>query len=174
VRSAAIFGQHADEEGGMAKGTLAVMALREEDGWQVSRLPVAAADDLDGLLRALGQQPPALRPVVLVDVDDEFFVALRLDPAGEPRALLSDVTAAADYDLAEDVLDLLGEETPEDLDDVWPAGDLGIFADLGLPEMELGAILDDLDLYADEMLHSVARRLGFDSQFDAAIGLAQR
>jgi putative tRNA adenosine deaminase-associated protein len=108
---------------------------------------------------------------VLVDVDDEFFVAMRLDREGETRALLSDVTAAADYDLAADVLDLLGEEVPEDLEEVWPAGELDLFADLGLPELELCVILDDLDLYADEMLLVIARRLGFADQLAAAVDM---
>jgi putative tRNA adenosine deaminase-associated protein len=149
----------------------ALMILRVEDQWQVSPLPEAVAEDLDGLVGALQRQSRHQTPIVLVDVEDEFFVAVRLDGDGEPRALLSDVTAAADYDLAADVLDLLGEDTPEDLEEVWPAGDLDLFADLGLPELELGAILDDLDLYADEMLLAIARRLGFADQLAATVDM---
>jgi putative tRNA adenosine deaminase-associated protein len=149
----------------------ALMILRVEGQWQVSPLPEALLENLDGLVGALRQQSRNQAPVVLVDVEDEFFVALRLDDEGEPRALLSDVTAAADYDLAADVLDLLGEDTPEDLEEVWPAGDLDLFADLGLPELELGAILDDLDLYADEMLLAIARRLGFADQLAATVDM---
>jgi putative tRNA adenosine deaminase-associated protein len=149
----------------------ALMILRVEGQWQVSPLPEALLEDLDGLVGALRQQSRNQAPVVLVDVEDEFFIALRLDDEGEPRALLSDVTAAADYDLAADVLDLLGEDTPEDLEEVWPAGDLDLFADLGLPELELGAILDDLDLYADEMLLAIARRLGFADQLAATVDM---
>ncbi|HEV7756363.1 MAG TPA: tRNA adenosine deaminase-associated protein [Mycobacteriales bacterium] len=147
------------------------MILRVEDQWQVSPLPEAVAEDLDGLVGALQRQSRHQTPIVLVDVEDEFFVAVRLDGDGEPRALLSDVTAAADYDLAADVLDLLGEDTPDDLEDIWPAGDLDLFADLGLPELELGAILDDLDLYADEMLLAIARRLGFADQLAATVDM---
>jgi putative tRNA adenosine deaminase-associated protein len=149
----------------------ALMILRVEGQWQVSPLPEALLENLDGLVGALRQQSRNQAPVVLVDVEDEFFIALRLDDEGEPRALLSDVTAAADYDLAADVLDLLGEDTPEDLEEVWPAGDLDLFADLGLPELELGAILDDLDLYADEMLLAIARRLGFADQLAATVDM---
>jgi putative tRNA adenosine deaminase-associated protein len=149
----------------------ALMILRVEDQWQVSPLPEAVAEDLDGLVGALQRQSRHQTPIVLVDVEDVFFVAVRLDGDGEPRALLSDVTAAADYDLAADVLDLLGEDTPDDLEDIWPAGDLDLFADLGLPELELGAILDDLDLYADEMLLAIARRLGFADQLAATVDM---
>ena len=52
---------------------------------------------------------------------------------------------------------------------MWPAGDVGIFADLGLDEMELSALLGDLDAYADEMLLSVADRLGFADVYDRAL-----
>lgn len=152
----------------------ALMVLHEDGRWQVSVLPQVLVDDLDGLVGALRQQPAALRPLVLVDVDDEFFVALRLRSDASPRALLSDVTAAADFDLAEDVLDLLDQEGPEDPDEVWPVGDLGIFADLGMPEEELGVIVEDLDLYADEMLLAVARRLGFAEEYAAAVRLTPR
>ena len=37
--------------------------------------------------------------------------------------------------------------------------------------MELGLLLDDVDLYPDEILSDVARRLGFGEQFDDAVGL---
>jgi putative tRNA adenosine deaminase-associated protein len=152
----------------------ALIVLRIDGEWQVSPLPEALMDDLDGLVEALRHQSPHLLPLVLVDVDDEFFVALRLDREGEPRVLLSDVTAAMDYDLAADVLDLLGEDTPDDVEEVWPAGDLELFGDLGLSDLELGAILDDLDLYADEMLLAIARRLGFGEALTAAVDLAPR
>jgi putative tRNA adenosine deaminase-associated protein len=85
--------------------------------------------------------------------------------------MLSDVTAAVAWDLARQVVDRLGIDAPtdDDLDDVWPAGDVAIFADLGLDEMELGALLADLDAYADEMLVSVADRLGFAEVYDRAL-----
>ncbi len=37
----------------------------------------------------------------------------------------------------------------DELDQVLPAGDLSIFADLGLDEMKLGAVSADLDLYPE-------------------------
>ena len=116
--------------------------------------------------------------MVLVDVDDEFFVALRLDlgHGGDVRVLLSDVTAAPDYSLARQAVDRLGEELPpdEELDEVWPIGDLLIFSDLGLEEFELRAILDDLDLYADEMLAAVAHRIGLSEPYDRVIDALPR
>jgi putative tRNA adenosine deaminase-associated protein len=146
----------------MAEDGFAVTVYREGGRWQCGLLPPAVLSDLDHCVAALRQQPSEGGPMALVDVDDEFFVALRLAPTGEVRVLLSDATAAVDWDLARQAVELLGEDVPADdeLDEVWPAGDLGIFTDLGLDERELGMILDDLDLYADEMLGMIARRIG--------------
>jgi hypothetical protein len=37
--------------------------------------------------------------------------------------------------------------------------------------MELGALCDDLDLYPDEVLSDIARRLGFGREFNEALDL---
>jgi putative tRNA adenosine deaminase-associated protein len=164
----------ADERAASDDGDLgtAYLVLHNEEGWQVSALAPALADDLDGLVRVLLQQPAQQHPIVLVDADGEFFVALRPGHTpGEVRALLSDATAADDDDFAADVLDLADladDEYPDDADDGWPAGDLAVFADLGVDERELGSILDDVDLYADEMLLAIARRVGFADELAAA------
>lgn len=148
----------------------AVVVYREAGRWSAGQLPERLADDLDALLAALRQQPGEGGPIGLVNVADEFFVAVRL-PAGQPRILLSDVTAAVAWDLARQVLDRLELPIPDDddLDDVRPAGDMSIFADLGLDEMELGAILGDLDAYADEMLLTLAGRLGFGEHYERLV-----
>jgi len=147
----------------MAEDGFAVIAYRDGGIWHCDQLPHVSLDDLDASTAMLRQQPGDGGAVIFVDVDDEFFVAVRGARAGDPRLLLSDITAAADYELARQALDFLGEDQPadDDLDEVWPVGDLGIFSDLGLDEMELRAILDDLDLYADEMIAAIAGRIGF-------------
>ncbi len=153
-----------------------VAVLRVEGRWQVDRLPDGLPANLDTFLGALRQQPTAGGVLGLVNIADDFFVAARTAPGGGVRLLLSDVTAAVEWDLARQVLERLGEELPDadEPDEVWPAGDLGIFADLGLAERELGTILDDLDLYADEMLLDVARRVGFAEPLEAAVDAVVR
>jgi len=148
----------------------AVVIAREEGRWGASLLPEAVIDDLGALVAALRQQPGEGGVVGLVNVADEFFVAVRI-VAGEVRVLLSDSTAAVAWDLAGQVLDWLEIDRPgeDDLDDVWPAGDMSIFADLGLDEMELGMLLSDLDAYADETLLVLARRLGFAEQYERVV-----
>jgi putative tRNA adenosine deaminase-associated protein len=149
----------------------AVVVSRVEGLWEAEQLPERLVEDFEGLLAALRQQDPGDGGVIgLVNVADEFFVAVRMVGV-EPRVLLSDVTAAVAWDLAAQVVEYLGLERPgdEDLEDVWPAGDLSIFADLGLDEMELGALLSDLDAYADETLVLLARRLGFADAYERVV-----
>jgi putative tRNA adenosine deaminase-associated protein len=88
------------------------------------------------------------------------------------RVLLSDVTAADEWELAASAIEFLGLPLPEDEDDPVPAGDLDLLGDLGLRAMDMAVLLDDVDLYPDEMLSDVARRLGFGPLFDEAVGLA--
>ena len=66
----------------------------------------------------------------------------------------------------------LGLPEPEDEDEQAPAGDLDILGDLWMSAMDLAVLLDDFDLYPDEMLSDVARQLGFGEQFDDAVGLS--
>jgi putative tRNA adenosine deaminase-associated protein len=158
-----------------SEDSIAVLVYREEGVWQSGLLPATVADDLGSLVSVLRQQPGEAGAIGLVNVADEFFVALRVRGEGV-QALLSDVTAAVAWDLARQVVDHLGIQAPgeDDLEDVWPAGDLSIFSDLGLSEMELGAVLADLDAYADEMLLTVADRLGFADVYDRALDASSR
>ena len=153
----------------------AVIVYREEDQWEADVLPAAVTTDLDGLVRALLRQPSIGGTIGFAGVGDDFFVAVRV--LGEDVSLfLSDLTAAVDYPLARQVLDALEIPVPsgDELDQVLPAGDLSIFADLGLDEMELGAISADLDLYPEDAVAGIAERLHFgdavERALDAALG----
>jgi putative tRNA adenosine deaminase-associated protein len=151
----------------------AVVVYREDNIWEAEVLPVALTADLDGLIHALRQQPSIGGTIGLAAVGDDFFVALRVF-AGQVSVFLSDVTAAEEWPLARQVLDYLGIAVPEeeDLDQVLPAGDLSIFSDLGVDEMELGALAGDLDLFPDEVLASLAGRLGFAPALERALDVA--
>lgn len=154
-----------------AADAYAVVVFHDDDGaWQVGLLPETLGDDLHGLVAAVRQQPTAGGAFALVNVADEFFVIVRVQ-RDRVRLLLSDVTAGVAWDLAAQVLDELEVDPPaeDEMDDVWPVGDMGVFADLGLDEMELGAILADVDAYADEMLGALARRLGFGEAYERVV-----
>jgi putative tRNA adenosine deaminase-associated protein len=106
---------------------------------------------------------------VIAFVEDEFFVIARQE-GRRISLLLSDLTAAVEFPLAEQAMARLGEDPPADdeLDEVWPVGDLELFTDLGLPEDEMEDILDDLDALPDEMLDVIVERIGIAEPFSAA------
>ncbi|MDN5750156.1 MAG: tRNA adenosine deaminase-associated protein [Pseudonocardia sp.] len=141
----------------------AVAAIREDGRWRCTRLASDALVDLDSAITELRELRSEGAVVGLLDVDDEFFVLIRPVPGGI-ALMLSDAVAALDYDVAADVLDLLRVELPPDddaADDPWPEGDLGILADLGLPADVLEVLANELELYPDEQLASIADRCGF-------------
>jgi putative tRNA adenosine deaminase-associated protein len=150
-----------------------VVVYRDDDVWEVELLPAALTEDLDGLIAALRQRPGIGGTIGLAAVGDDFFVALRMIGT-QVSVFLSDLTASVDWPLAWQVLDHLDIPVPddEDLDQVLPAGDMSIFADLGVDEMELGALSGDLDLFPDEVLASIARRLGFGPALERALDAA--
>lgn len=155
----------------------AVVAYRVEGDWEVGRLPARTATDLPTLLTTVRQLPSEGGVLALVSGEEAFVVARVDGPAAPPRLLLSDSWAADDSDLAAEVIDELGLEAvdPADEDDEGgPIGDLALLADLGVPADDLEDLCDDDELWPDEALSAVARRLGFGRQFDEAVGAAVR
>lgn len=148
-----------------------LVAYREEGVWQLQELEASMAGDLDGFAVELRRYPGDVGSLGLVSVDEDFFLLVRVLGA-ETRLLLSDVTAASDWPLARSVVDHLELPIPDDEEDQEPAGDLGIVTDLGMGPMDMGALLDDLDLYPDEMLGDIASRLGFGGLYDDLVGVA--
>ncbi len=151
-----------------------VAVVREDGKWRCSSLELATLNELDAAITALRKIRSTGALFGMLNVDDEFFVLLRPSPGGV-SLLLSDAAAALDYDIAADVLDLLRVEPPDEEDDgLWPEGDLGILADLGLPDGELQVIIDEVDLYPDEQLQMIAQRCGFSSEFAALVDRVQQ
>ncbi len=155
----------------MAEDTLvdfAVVVFREEGQWQVGSLPHKAATELPALLHAVRQQPSEGPTFAICSYGDDFFLVIRPD-GDDVRLMISDATAAGDWPVAREALDLVDEPQPEDDEAAAPAGDLDIFADLGIDSMELVAVCSDLEAYPDEMLGQVAARIGFGPQFESVV-----
>jgi len=151
----------------------AVIVYREEDLWEADVLPTSVTADLDDFLHALRRQPSMGGTIGFAGVGDDFWVAIRV--VGEEESLfLSDLTAAVEYPLARQVLEALDIPVPADdeLDQVLPAGDMSIFADLGLDEMELGAVSADLDLYPEDAVIRIAERLRIGDAVERALDIA--
>jgi putative tRNA adenosine deaminase-associated protein len=148
----------------------AVAAFREDGDWRVQDLVHEQLVDVETISHALRRLPGDGGAVAMVAVDEDFFVIVRVAGAST-RVLLSDVTAADEWELASSAVEFLKLPELELEDEQVPAGDLDLLGDLGMHAMDMGLLLDDADLYPDEMLSDVARRIGFGEQFDDAVGL---
>jgi putative tRNA adenosine deaminase-associated protein len=148
----------------------ALVAYREDGVWQVRQVEAEKAADLDGFAAELRRYPGEGGSLGLISIDEDFFVMVRVLGA-RTSILLSDVTAASDWPIARSVIAHLDLPLPDDDEDQEPAGDLGIVADLGMGAMDMGALLDDYELYPDEMLGDIAARIGFGSQYDELVGV---
>jgi putative tRNA adenosine deaminase-associated protein len=140
----------------------AVEAWHEDGRWSVALLP--EADDLTHIIDRLNKQQTNGGAVALIAIDDEFFLAIRV-LGSHIKFFISDVTAALDYEVAAEFLEIADIDSPEEDDEPLPGGDLDIFADLGLNQMELSTLCDDADLFPDEQIEAIANRLGFGDQF---------
>jgi putative tRNA adenosine deaminase-associated protein len=160
-----------DQSEAFAEGIdFAVVAYREEGQWQVEQIVVDQIEDIDSLANELRRWPGDGGALGMVSVDEDFFLLVRVAGAAS-KVLLSDITAATDWPIARSAVEFLELPLPEDEDDQVPAGDIDILTDLGMGAMDMGALLDDYDLYPDEMLGDIASRIGFGAQFDEVVGV---
>lgn len=149
---------------------LAVVAYRDDGVWYVQELRAAALESVDSIGKELRRYPGETGALAMIAVDEDFVLIIRAQGT-LIKVLLSDASAATDWELARSAVDHLGLVVEDD-DDQVPAGDLGIVADMGYAAQEMGALMDDFDLYPDEVLSSIAERLGFGTKFDEIAGLS--
>jgi len=151
-----------------------VLAAYREDGQPyVQELAKDLANDLDELIVQLRRLPGDAGAIGFVSLVEEVFVIVRVR-GQHVQVLLSDETAAAEWPIARDVADYLGEDIPEEEDEPEPMGDVGILSDLGLSDFDMGAIIDDLDMGSDEMLMAIAERIKLNPEFQKAAEAALR
>ncbi|HKX16091.1 MAG TPA: tRNA adenosine deaminase-associated protein [Propionibacteriaceae bacterium] len=150
-----------------------VLAGYREDGQPyVQALGKDLANDLDELIIQLRRLPGDAGALGFVSLVEEVFVITRVR-GQHVQVLLSDAAAASDWPIARDVVDYLGEEPlDEDEEEGEPIGDLGIVADLGLSDFDMGAIIDNLDLTSVEMLIEIADKIKLNPEFRKAVEAA--
>ena len=150
----------------------AIAAWREEGQWSAAAMPPRSVVSLGGFVTALRQLAGEGGVLGFIGLAEECFIAVRIPPDGVTRVLLSDANCAYDYDLAEEALDLLDIELPEDeeeFDEIEPVGELGFAADFGLDADTVEVLCLDEDLLPEDQVGQMARRLGFGDQFQAVL-----
>ncbi len=141
-----------------------IMALYREDGTPVvTPLEIDLANDLDDLIAFLQRLPGDNGASALVSISGEFFAAVRVR-GRHVHVVLSDVYSAENWSLARDIIDFLGVEIPDDDDEDGLVGDLDLFADQGLSEMDLEAICADWDEDSDTLALQIADEIHFGPQ----------
>ena len=147
---------------------IAVAAWHEDGRWTLAEL--SDPYDIAQIITRLKSQQTNGGSIALIAIDEEFFILIRV--LGSHISLfLSDVTAALDYPVAEELLEIADLPIPEDDEDPRPTGHLEILADLGMSGMEISALCDDEELFPDEQLEAIASRLGFGEKFAELLDL---
>ena len=141
-----------------------VIAWRDEGTWSVAQLE--DTDELGSMMDQLIEKSRQFGgAIALLAVQEDFFVVAR-EIGTEMKMMISDATFALENDLAVDLLEMLDLPFPEEDDDSQPGGDVDLLGDLGINEMELEAIAADTELYPDEAIEAIAKRLGFGNEFN--------
>ena len=147
---------------------LALLAWRDDGIWRINELDLNATSDIGLALDALRAKQVNGGCLALLAIDDSFFIIIR-QIGMKMQMVLSDVMAALDYEIAAEVYELLDIELPAEDDADEPAGDLNLLEDLGIDAMELQAICDDDEMFPDEQLEAIARRIGCGDEFLEAV-----
>jgi len=146
----------------------AVAAWHEDGRWTLEVLPDPY--DIAQIISRLKSQQTNGGSIAFIAIDEEFFIVIRV--LGSHISLfISDATAALDYPVAEELLEIADLPMPEDDEDSAPTGHLEILADLGMSGMEISALCDDEELFPDEQLEAIASRLGFGEEFAELLDL---
>lgn len=155
---------------------VAVAAYRSQGRWQVEELPDRVLESLDDVVvelrrRAGEDVPDSVGALGLLSVGEDFALVVRVQ-GSRVRLLLSDVDAAADWTLAQDAVDHLGVRVA-DLEGLESVGDLDLLVDLDVGPDLLEELLEDDELFPEEVLSDLAEALGFGEAFDEVAGLEQ-
>jgi putative tRNA adenosine deaminase-associated protein len=142
------------------------IAWHEDGRWSVNSL--TSTRDIGSVIDSIKAQQTNGGAIALIAIEDEFVIIARA-LGDQMQMMISDVTYALDYEVAAELIEVLDLEFPEEEDESQPGGDLDLLNDLGVSEMELLSILDDTELYPDELLEAIANRLGFGEQFNQVI-----
>ena len=147
----------------------AVAAWREEGRWSVSALPARVTGSMEDLRTALRRLPGEGGVFGFIGNFDEFFMIIR--QVGEhTRMFLSDGTAVLDWPLADEAAEAVDLFVDEDeLEEFVPIGDLEILHDFGIDSTELLLMCEDVNLYPDDQVKQIARKLGFGPQLASAL-----
>ncbi len=149
----------------------AVALARKASGWTGQEVDLDEYEDLDGvteLLRDMLVEDGAGPALLMVEENDEYMLAVRIDGDGDPRSFISDVRAVETSELAAKFYDLTLPEVIIDEDDDEaaarpegePGGDDAIASDLGTPSADLLDLCSVEGNLPADVIYAVCERAG--------------
>jgi putative tRNA adenosine deaminase-associated protein len=148
------------------------VALYREDGEPTGiALEPDLANDFEALIDFLKRIPGDGGALGLVSLDSDVLVAVRVRGPRHIQVFVSDAYYSDTWPLVRDAVDYLDEDPDSpDMSDEGPVGDLGMFADLGLSEMDLEAIFMEADdLTSEDIAERIAAGARFAQVFHKAV-----
>ncbi len=140
------------------------VAVYREDGEPTGvALEPDLANDFEGLIDYLQRVPGDAGAIGFVSLDSEVLVAVRVRGPRHVQVFVSDAYFVDTWPIVRDAIDFLGLEVGTgDVPEDGPVGDLGMFADQGLSEMDLEAMFMDSDELTSE---DAAERIAVGARF---------
>lgn len=127
---------------------------RRQATWEVTDVDLDSADTLEDLVSLFAAEAPDADPgLILIELEDEWFAVVRIQPdVGEVRTFVSNPAAAAESRYAE----VLGLS-----EDGADSGDADLLADLGMPPEQLTRLAADESITPAEALAEIGEAAGF-------------
>ena len=148
------------------------VGLYREDGEPIGvALEPELANDFEELINYLQRIPGDAGAIGMVSLDSDVLVVVRVRGPRHVQVFVSDVFYVDTWPLVRDAIDFLGlEPGTGDVPEEGPVGDLGMFADQGLTEMDLDAMFMDADdLTSEDIAEKIAQGMRFGPVFHKAV-----
>jgi len=148
------------------------VALYREDGEPTGvALEPDMANDFEELIAYLQRIPGDAGSMGFVSLDSDVLVAVRVRGLRHIQVFVSDVYFVDTWPIVRDAVDFLGLEPGNgDVPEEGPVGDLNMFADQGLSEMDIEAMfMDDEDLTSEDIAERIAHGIRFGTVFRKAV-----
>jgi putative tRNA adenosine deaminase-associated protein len=148
------------------------VAVYREDGEPTGvALEPDLANDFEALIDYLQRIPGDAGAIGLVSLDSEVLVAVRVRGPRHVQVLVSDAYFVDTWPIVRDAIDFLGVEVGTgDIPEDGPVGDLGMFADQGVSEMDIEAMFMEGDeLTSEDIAERIANGARFGGVFRKAV-----
>ena len=148
------------------------IALYREDGVPTGiALDPDLANDFEGLIQYLQRIPGDAGALGMVSLDSDVLVTVRVRGPRHVQVFVSDVYFVDTWPIVRDAIDFLELDPGSgDVPEEGPVGDLGMFADQGVSEMDIEAMfMEPDDLTSEDIAERIAQGMRVGTVFRTAV-----